>query len=422
MHYKDKIKNALSNKYVAQYLQLLSSTLLVIVLQFLVTMLFTNNMQTTEFADYKQVTNTLLLFQSLFLFGFPFTISFLIARYSDNKEKIQKFIGIGLEIIIVSVLAIYLCLIIFVILQSVLSFHIIPDYWILFFPLSIIPLMQYYLEYVCMGMNKIQLLSIQKLSTQISMIVLLLISIAIFSRISLNLAILIYGISNFVIILLSFLSLRPIFRGNSEEKSEVLSVNPGVGFPTYIGGLFSVASVRLVTVIVAYFVTRDEYAFYSLAITISTPLGPFVSSLGSILYKKFSTEERINTRFLQLISLTIFAVAILYIVGTTIFVPILFGDAYIGSIIFAQIIGIGSLLSGFGDVFNRFLGSKGEGKSIKQSAITSGVANLLSSIVLLPFFGALGASISRFFSNAIYLIMIALSYRGYTKKEMLSGE
>lgn len=415
MSYKSKITGALKNQYVHQYVQLLFSTGAMMVLQFLVTMLLTNYMPTADFGEYKKITNTLLLFQSLFLFGWPFTISFLIVRCGDDKQKVRKYIGAGIRFIFISVIVVYCGLLALFAVQAIFNFVLIPFCWGFYFPLTFVPLLQYYLEYICMGTNQIKLLSIQKFFSQLFMITLLLLAIFILKSVNIAQAIFVYGFTNLLVLAFVFFQFHPYLNNISDEMCEIHRSNRSVGLPTYIGGLCSVASVRLVTVIVSLFTTKNEYAFFSLAVTIASPLGPLISSLGSILYKKFSLENKISSRFLMLITTTVICVASIYVFAIDFFTPILFGKAYSESILFAQIIGVGSLLTGFADVFNRFLGSKGEGKAIQHGAIATGTVNLVFSSILLPVLGALGASVSRLMSNITYFVFMVIKYKKFIK-------
>lgn len=412
---ENKLKKTLKNPYVFQYLQLLTSTALMMAFQFVFTMLLTKNLSTEDFADYKQIINTLMLFQSLFLFGWPFTISYLMAKCGDEEQKIRKYIGAGLKFIIMVVAVLYIAVLALCMLQSLFNFKIVPFYWIFAFPITIVPFLQYYLEYVCMGTNKIKFLSIEKFGTQLFAVLMLSVTVFLVPHLKMKHAILVYGISHLSILLFIFFKFHPKLRKTENEAIEIKETNRRVGLPTYIGGLCSVGSVRLVAVIVAAFTTREEYAYFALAVTISAPLGPVISSLGSILYKKFSLEGEIDKSFIRLITVTVVLIATVYVVGIKIFTPILFGEKYKSSILFAQLMGVGSLLVGFADVFNRFLGSKGEGKAIQHGAMATGIANIIVSISLLPIIGALGACLAQVVSDITYLLFMIFKYKKFVK-------
>ena len=68
-------------------------------------------------------------------------------------------------------------------------------------------------------------------------------------------------------------------------------------------------------------------------------------------------------------------------------------------------------MNGFADFFNRFLGSHGQGKALRNSAIIVGLFIMVFNIILIPMLGEKGAAFSLVFSALIYILAMLWFYR-----------
>lgn len=81
----------------------------------------------------------------------------------------------------------------------------------------------------------------------------------------------------------------------------------------------------------------------------------------------------------------------------------------------ARALGIGAIFLGFGDLFNRFLGAHGRGKSIQNAAYANGIATVACIFLFVPLLGAWGAVLAVIIPNGIYLLQMYISYRKFSQ-------
>lgn len=401
------MKSNIDKIAIKQYTQLISSTLVMTLLQFVVTSILTRAMNPNVFATYKLILNTNLLIQGLMTLGIPVTLSFLLTGDNVNSRKL---IGAGVKAALVSSIIGTLVCFGLLYLQLNTGLSVVDNTALYFTPLCIIPVMLYYSEYICVGTNDIKLLAWQKMLVQVLLVFLLLLCWLLFGQIDLVTSMIVYAVSSILVIIYLFVKLGTDLKTEAGMVSDLFKANRTLGLQTYIGSLFSIVSVRALNVIVDTYITKEEYALFSLAITISAPLGPFISTIGSVMFKKFNKLNQMGKKFIAMIVSITAISCVVYIIGIQIFTPIVFGDFYRGSIVYAQALGIGSLLVGLGDVFNRFIVAKGKGKYIRNSAIITGIVNIGIAIVLISGLKSIGVTISTVASNLTYLLLMIVSY------------
>ncbi len=397
-----------TNKNTAkQYSRLLVSTLVMMGLQFAVSAILTRILSPADYSVYKLITNYGLLLQSCLTFGIPVTLSFLLTNESLNKKE---YIGYGFKNILWSAALGMLLSYLLLVLQMLFNFSIVDNTALYLSPLCLIPLMLYYTEYICIGTNDIKILSRQKISAPALLICLLLISWALLGNQTSITAIAAYTAANLLVTAYIFSRLGLSLSTKPETKKHIRETNRTLGLQTYIGSIFSVISARFFIVLVAAFVSDERYALYTLAVTISAPLGPFMSTLGSVMYKRFAQQEKMSRNFILLIVGIAALTIVFYSIGVSVFSAAIFGEFYTGSIYYSIALGIGAVMVGTGDIFNRFIMSKGNGKYIRNCAIATGIVNIVLGFLLIAPYNITGITISGVASNFVYLALMAALY------------
>jgi O-antigen/teichoic acid export membrane protein len=361
----------------------------------------------SDFALYKLVINNSTLMQSLFQFGIPVTLSYCLVHGIGRHGRV---INAGITAAIIStVISSVVCLILLLIQH--ISKHTWIDSEALYLSfLCIIPFLATENEYACIGLNRIKLLSYQKFMGQLLLLLALLAGFFITKSISLPFSISAYGITNIAVIIFLLHRISSKITIRATDIKRLFKLNRRYGRQTYLGSLVSVASARAVVVIVSAFVSKNDYALYALAVSVALPMGPFISMVGSVMFKKYSKLDKMSRRYIAMISVLTAASVLCYWVLSAIFIPVAFGKFYGGSIVFAQIMGTGALLQGLGDVFNRFIMVKGRMDYIRNGAIITGSANMILAIVLIPIFTTTGASVTTLASGGIYLFAMVVYY------------
>lgn len=410
------MKKLIRNPYFIQFSQFLSSTFFAMGLQLVFLALLARHTSVEIVGTYRFMINSIVLLQVLGIFGYANTISYMIADHNNTEIQNRLIIGNGIRRGIIILIPIIIIGSLLILILNILNINFLTNQWILFLFLSIFNILIYYFDYICIGLNNITLLSLRKAILQVLFILLLLPAIFLKIEISILYLYITFVVANLIVLGYSIYKIKPIFTKDQTLTTSIIDENKKVGIPMYIGSIMATASNKLVTVVVLGYVTLSVYGEFSSAIMLATPLTLLISSTGNIFYKKFRNENFISSKIQKTLLLVVITIGLLYVIGIKYVIMILLGNQYLNSVFFAQVLGISCLITGLGDVYNRFLSSKGEGKAIKNAAMFSGLVNIISAFILLPPLNVYGALISFVLASITYLSVLYYYYVSYTKK------
>lgn len=182
----------------------------------------------------------------------------------------------------------------------------------------------------------------------------------------------------------------------------------------YIGGIFGVGSAQIIAMWVAECVDPSRYGQYALALAVSSPLSVSISSVGSVIFRSSSRRNSLSTKTLVFSFGFGGLLGAAYFLATETLLVWLFGSRYNPSVHMAQLMGVGGLLIGWGDIFNRFLGARGQGSGLCLVAVSTGTVGIVSAAILLPRWNAYGAIASSVLSAAAYFGLMFVLYNRHT--------
>jgi len=201
-----------------------------------------------------------------------------------------------------------------------------------------------------------------------------------------------------------------------------LYFNKTFGFNVYLGSVFSTGFSALTGILISYFgIDNSGVGYYSLALTIAGPLEFIPNVVATTHYKDFSTSTMIPRKLLIItISISCLALMLVWIlVGP--FINFFYGHEFHAVIPLTYIVSFGVVFTGLADFFNRFLGSHGQGKALRNSAFIVGFAIMTLNIILIPTWGETGAAYVNICSGLIYFFIMLWYYRRLTSSRRENG-
>lgn len=402
------------NVKIKQVAGLLSVNVISIPLSVITSIIITRFLGPTGYGNFKFLLNLFSLAVVIFTFGFYQAGNRALVLNSD-KQKARELFGVELVITIVLFLFMALFFLGFAFFDRNINDKGLRMILLLFTPFSWVFLITKYFEVLFQADNKIRLLAKARFFPHLIYFVIILIIYYLFKDYSGNRLVLILAtyfagtISASVYIIVK---LNPSFANLKLRAMEIVKHNKTFGFNVYIGSLFAVGFSQLTGVLISYFASDNSgVGFYSLAITIASPLAFIPNVIATTHYKDFSTSNEVS-RKLMLVTLLISGAAL---VGTILlvgpFINIFYGSSFAPVIRLTYIVSFGIILNGLADFFNRFLGSHGKGKALRNSAFIVGLSIMILNIILIPLFGETGAAWTTFFSGVIYFLCMYLYYR-----------
>jgi len=222
--------------------------------------------------------------------------------------------------------------------------------------------------------------------------------------------------STIVSVLVVMHSFHPLFNNIRENLKEIWKKNKEYGFHLYLGQIADQSTYQLDRIFITYFVNTTQLGFYSLAMTITTPMVGLSQALSMSLFKGFVDMKRLPKKVIYYNFLWLAAC----VVGLTMFgkfiVVLLFTKKFLPTVPLILPLALASFFQGMYHPYNMFLGAKGR-KEIGYSPIITAPINIFGNLIFIPIYGAMGAAVVSLISKMAESIILYYYYRRYIKIE-----
>lgn len=411
---KELLRRYQNNLKIKQVAGLLGVNILSIPLSVITSIIITRFLGPSDYGSFKFILNLFSLATVIFTFGFFQAGNRALVLNSDSQKARELY---GAELIITGLLFLFLAISFcgYAFFDKNINEKGLRLVLLLTLPFSWVFLITKYFEVLFQADNRIKLLAKARLFPHLIYFVIILIIYYVLFNYSGNRLILIlasYFVGNVLVALYVLKKINPSFRNFNARVQEIIHYNKVYGFNVYIGSLFAVGFSQLTGILISYFATDNSgVGYYSLAVTIAAPLAFIPNVIATTHYKDFSTSKRVSKKLLNITLVISFSALLCAILLVGPFVKIFYGSEFVSVIRLTYIVSFGILLNGLGDFFNRFLGSHGEGKALRNSAFIVGLSVLMLNLILIPSYGELGAAFTTFFSGLIYFVCMYIYYR-----------
>lgn len=365
-----------------------------------------------QYGNVRYVQNAINLISSFLLFGFFLSGSRLLAL-SKNEEKSRE---------IRAVLVLILLVAIFVLVSAVFIcsfFHqsqeLVANLFILSIPVCTVPLLSNYVNTVSQGDNHILRIGLARVLPPFTYVILAFICFNNWGASANKMMLLQWGSSSLI---LSFLiiSTKPSFSNLKQNFDLLREENKRYGLNLYIGSLVMVSTNYLAGISLSFFNNdNSEVGFYTLALTVTGPLALLPSIIGTTFFKKFATLPLIPPKLIKTTILLTVISCLFFIVLIKPLVVLLYTEQYASVGLYACILAIGFSIHGIGDMINRYLGSHGLGKCIRNASIANGIVRLLGFTLLVMLFNTKGALFTVLICDFIYSFVLIYYYTKFIK-------
>lgn len=406
-----KFKNKNTKQYAYQVSMQLISNFIILILTFLINIIIAKKIQPNIYGEYRYVINYLLMIPGLINFGYVNSVGRISAMSQEGEQS--RISGYGLTVnFIISLIYVILSIPIMIIMKKngILN---ITWYLIYFTPYIILSTFQLTVQAILTGQNRIYSLSIFNLIPQTLLFFVIIIQIYIFKYTSTLTLLMPYIVINGLAIIYRIFKCNPIKVKSSQSFLALREENRQFGFKVYLGSIFGVIIGQIISLISGSYLGLEKYAYFSLAFSFVAPFQMLASTFGTVLYKSNVTRKRLSlSLFLFVISLNLIAYLFFYVLIDNYFITI-FSNSYIQSLFYIKIMALYGILMGLGDFINRFLGAKGDGKSLMVGAILTGITILITSTSLVPLYEVDGLIYSYIISGVVYLLSMVIGYLKY---------
>lgn len=379
----------------------------------------TNYLSPDLYGNVRYVQNIINFFSSILLLGFFVSGSRLLAL-SDDENRSRQIRG-GM-VFILSVTQAILMIIMGIFAICAYKNH---DSMMYCLYLAAIPtcgnvLLLNYINTTAQGDNHINRISLARILPPIVYLILAVPIFHYFGASSMLMLILFNG-SAVVILGCIISSTRPKFQDLKETLRILNEENKKYGFHVYLGSIAGVSTTYIAGITLGQFCENNvNVGYFTLALSLATPLSLLPSIIGTSYFKNFAKQNKISSKVISSSIILTLLSLIIFIIGIKFLVEIVYPSDYSSVAIYASWIAIGTSCHGFGDMINRFLGSHGQGKQIRNASYACGMVILTGSIVLVYYFGIRGAICTRILGSFTYMVVMMYYYHQLTKCDFMS--
>lgn len=396
-----------------QVIILYTSTLMGVILGVLSSIVNTRFLDPVDYGDVRYVQNIINFVTTFLLFGYFLSGARLMALAND-----RGFVGRVKGMMIIILAGACILLGIAMPICSLLHADQPQVAWLLLLsiPVCFSPLFHNYIDQTAQGDNQIGLLSLARLLPYLVYVPIGYLVYSTYGATSGRMVLLQWGIYSavYLIIIIAtkplFHHLRPIWKCLNEE-------NRRYGIQLYIGSLVMVSTNYLAGISLGYFnEDNSEVGFYTLALTVTTPLAALPAIVGTTYFKKFATKPAIPQKVIvATVGLTI-TTCFIFILLIHPVVEFLYTDRYAIVGTYSSILSVGFCIHGLGDMFNRYLCSHGQGVSVRNASIANGLFKLLGYTILVWLFNTNGAIATTILCDVVYFSCLIYYYIRFTKQ------
>lgn len=398
-----------------QVVVLYVATFVGVILNFVASKINTDNLSPSDYGDVRYVLNAIQMISWLVLFGWFMSGSRLLALSNDGKYSARirgamvTYLGIAMLL-----LALVTCVAGIVHIGK-------PAIMTLFFcaiPVCIYPLLTNYMNTTAQGDNHIGRLALARALPVLCYIPCALLIYRHYGADSKTVLWLHWGICS-VVLLIIIASTKPRFHELKPIFESVRKENQSYGKQLYWGSLAMVATTYLAGVTLGWFnEDNTNVGFFTLALSFAQPLSYLPGIVGTAYFKRFVNESRIPRNVLYATIL----LSVITCVGFVVLVkPVfsLYNESYGIVAKYAAILAVGFSIHGIGDMINRYLGSHGLGKSIRNSSFACGAVKVLGSFLFVWLWNVNGAILTCIVSSTVYTLLLWFYYKRAVKSGQL---
>lgn len=370
-----------------------------------------------DYGDVRYVQNIINLMSSLVLFGYFLSGSRLLA-ISNNYEHSRRIKGMMTIILVIAVLIIMLGCVVFSFMPT--NKQNVPLLFLISIPICGNVLYTNYINTTAQGDNQINHIAFIRILPSLIYLPLAYWIYSTWGATSSRMILLQWGIGSIVGIVVIFAT-KPLFKNLYPIWIELKEENKSYGLQLYIGSLVMVATNYLAGISIGIFNDdNSQVGFYTLALTVTSPLQQLPSIIGTTYFKKFATEPCIPPKVMRYTLLLSTVSCIFFLILIKPLVYFLYSEEYLIVGTYASWLAIGFTIHGIGDMINRYLGSHGKGKEIRNASIANGIFKIFGYTILVYLLNTPGALITTIICDFIYSSMVFYYYRKMTKNNLLN--
>lgn len=199
-----------------------------------------------------------------------------------------------------------------------------------------------------------------------------------------------------------------------------------IAVPAYLANILQFLNYRFDLYLVAYFMTAADVGFYALAASLGQMVWLVSNSIGAVLFPRVAAGKGDaladqTSQLARFALVSAFALGVALCLGSTIFVSLIYGNAFVPAIPALWLLMPGIVLFAPVNVIAAYLAGSGRPELNLVTSAASLVATLVLDLVLIPPYGIAGAAIATSASYLVAAVVIGNLFARHSKRSMSSA-
>lgn len=186
--------------------------------------------------------------------------------------------------------------------------------------------------------------------------------------------------------------------------------NRNLGLNVYWASFLAALTAQAGVFVLQAVKTPAEVAVFALAVTVTAPLTMLPSAVGTAYFSRLPGARGFPKKVIGYAWVASVIIGVVFCLAAPLAIHILYGERYASVADPAQLCGIGAVLHGMGDVYNRYYLANRDTRFLFKTVILVCVVAFLVGIPAGMLYGALGVALARLIASGTYVFFLVCHY------------
>lgn len=182
------------------------------------------------------------------------------------------------------------------------------------------------------------------------------------------------------------------------------------GRHTYVGRVFDGLTNGFDRMLIAAHAGAASAGMYSIAATMSQPLGMVSRATSASAYRAMATASAMPRRLLRVNVAWAAVGGVALVALCTVLIPLAFTAKYDAALALLPMVACGIAIASVNEPFHAYFSSHGAGRTLRTLSVATSSLNVVLMLVLIPRLGAAGAALALIASGTLNLVMNLRAY------------
>ncbi len=386
-----------------------------------ITIANTRLLSVDDFGIFSFVTSTALFVGWFFDFGLFSAGSRLMAVMPESPGRANERKLAGAMVVLTSGISIVfgLCIVLVsLFVDNIFTSHI-GGYLLILSPMMALFPFQGMLTLMFRGSNEIGKLAIHTILPRL-LYFSVVGAVVLTGQLSILLSLVLYFGTLAVALLIVIAATRPEFTDVFGRIRHVAKETREYGIHIYSGTIVDNLTTGSDKLLISYILGATSVGYYSVAQTIVLPISMLARAIGTSMFKRFTSLEKIPRKIFVFNTLWILVLTGAVLIGNQWIIRFVFSEKYDTVRTIIPVLACGMVFNGWNQIYHSYFSARRLGKYMRNISISTSALNVVADVILIPLMGLMGAAIADLITCVMDYGLNRYYYRQYRRSGTVS--